>query len=177
MERVGVIHGRFQPLHLDHEKYLMEAKSRCQFLYVGISNPDPGATRHDEADAERALPEANPYAYHERLLMVTRALMDQGLDRSAFCIVPFPVNFPELLQHYVPLDAVFYMTIYDEWGEKKREMFEKLGVRVEVMWKREDKGITGSQVRELIRTGKDWESLLSPGVAALMKERGLVDRV
>jgi len=37
----GVIHGRFQVLHNDHLKYLMEGMALCDHLVVGITNPDP----------------------------------------------------------------------------------------------------------------------------------------
>ena len=40
MHEVGVIHGRFQGLHLAHMEYLLAGKSRCRFMYIGITNPD-----------------------------------------------------------------------------------------------------------------------------------------
>lgn len=177
MEKIGVIHGRFQPPHTDHLKYLLAARSRCEFLVIGVSNPDPELTRADEADPERARPASNPLSYYERLILIRRALVDEGVDPRSFCVVPFPINYPDRLRHYVPMDSVFYMTIYDEWGEKKLKLFEGLEVRVEVMWRRKEKGITGSEVREAIRGGEDWEGLVPPGVADLMKEMGLDARI
>ena len=40
MVETGVIHGRFQVLHLKHMEYLLAAKMRCQTLYIGITHPD-----------------------------------------------------------------------------------------------------------------------------------------
>ena len=44
-EKTGVIHGRFQCLHLKHMEYLMAAKNQCKRLIIGISNPDAGFIR------------------------------------------------------------------------------------------------------------------------------------
>ncbi len=177
MDKVGVIHGRFQPLHNAHMEYLLAARSRCDFLYIGISNPDPRSTREDEADRIRSRPEANPFSYYERLLMICRAFKAEGISTETFCIVPFPINFPQLLKFYVPLDGTFYMTIYDEWGEKKRQLFEKLRLKVDVMWKDRPKLMSGADVRQRIHQYGPWEELVPPVVATLMKDLQLDRRV
>ena len=128
MIETGVIHGRFQVLHNDHLRYLLAGKARCRHLVVGITNPDPSLTAVDEADPERHEPQANPLTYFERYLMIRDALPEAGLSEQEFSIVPFPVNRPELYRFYVPLDGTFFLTIYDDWGQRKREMFESAGL-------------------------------------------------
>ena len=39
----GVVHGRFQVLHLKQMEYILAAKMRCQTLYIGITHPDIAA--------------------------------------------------------------------------------------------------------------------------------------
>jgi nicotinamide mononucleotide adenylyltransferase len=34
---IGVVHGRFQPFHNGHLEYVLSAKQKCDFLYVGIA--------------------------------------------------------------------------------------------------------------------------------------------
>ena len=46
---IGVIHGRFQMLHLGHMEYLLAGKARCERLIIGISNPDATFTRFSSA--------------------------------------------------------------------------------------------------------------------------------
>ncbi|MFW9785970.1 MAG: adenylyltransferase/cytidyltransferase family protein, partial [Candidatus Heimdallarchaeota archaeon] len=94
---IGVIHGRFQVLHNDHIKYLMAGKNMCNYLVVGITNPDPSLTRDSEANPHRSKPFANPLTYYERFLMIQAALLEQGLSYTEFSIVPFPINVPELI--------------------------------------------------------------------------------
>ena len=142
----GVIHGRFHVLHNDHMKYLMAGKNLCRHLVVGITNPDPSLTKMENTDRERNSPLANPLTYYERYVVINRALEAEGLMRNDFSVVPFPINFPERYKYYVPLDAVFFLTIYDEWGKKKLEYFRDQGLKTHVLWDvpRDKKGVSAS---------------------------------
>ena len=57
---IGVVHGRFQPLHLKHMEYILAAKMRCRKLYIGITNPDNLHTRESVHDIRRSERSANP---------------------------------------------------------------------------------------------------------------------
>lgn len=179
MTEVGVIHGRFQVLHLDHLKYLMAGKARCNHLVVGITNPDPLLTRDDAADPRRSTSQANPLTYYERHIMVRAALMEAGVDPRDFSIVPFPINLPELYAHYLPMDAVFYLTIYDQWGKRKLEQFRNMGLKTEVLWIKtpETKGLSATDIRTRMAAGASWETSVPPSVAALMKEWQIPERI
>ncbi len=167
----GVIHGRFQVLHNDHMKYLLAGKERCRHLVVGITNPDPTLSKDDPADAARSRPEANPLSYFERCTMIRAALQDSGVLLSEFSIVPFPVNFPELYKFYLPLDATFFLTIYDAWGERKLEQFKNLGLIVEVLWRKpiQEKGLRAAEIRRLMVQGEPWEHLVPDSTRKLIK--------
>lgn len=170
----GVIHGRFQPPHLGHMEYLLAGKARCKHLWIGITNPDPVLTQEDTADLNRSQSSANPYTYFERLRMLSAALLEAGVPREEFDIVPFPINLPHLLQYYVPMDATFFITIYDDWGRRKEELLRSLGVRVEVMWVRAmaERLTSGKEVRKLIASNQAWEYLVPGPVARIVSELG-----
>ncbi|WP_025322710.1 adenylyltransferase/cytidyltransferase family protein [Deferrisoma camini] len=176
---VGVVHGRFQGFHNDHLAYLRAARARCDHLVVGITNPDPWSTRHDPADPARSRPEANPLTYFERYRVVQAVLLDEGAPPGSFSVVPFPVNFPERWAWYAPLDAVFFLTIYDEWGERKLRMFRERGLRTEVLWRRspDQKTVSATQVREALRRGLPWEHWVPPAAARTMRELGIPERL
>jgi nicotinamide mononucleotide adenylyltransferase len=174
---LGVIHGRFQPLHMGHLEYLLAGARRCQTLIVGITNPDPWSVAEEPTDPERGLSESNPCTYYERYLMVDAALVDAGVSRDRLRIVPFPHSFPERLRYYTPKGAIYLVTVYDDWGESKLDRFAKLGLRTEVMWWRTDKPISGSRVRAAIAAGQSWEPLVPPSVAKVIKECGIDARI
>ncbi len=169
---IGVIHGRFQVLHNDHIKYLFAGRKLCKHLIIGIANPDPSLTRDSEANPHRSMPLANPLTYYERFIMVQAALFERGLKFSEFSIVPFPVNVPELMKYYVPMDAVFFLTIYDDWGREKKQFFESLGLKIHILWEvsKEKKGLSSSDIREYMIKGNPWEHLVPSSVTTLLKE-------
>jgi cytidyltransferase-like protein len=177
--KTGVAHGRFQIVHYDHTRYIMAAKARCEHLVVGITNPDPTLTKHDDANPARDKPEANVLTYYERYKMLQEALQEQGLSSRDFSVVPFPINLPELYKYYVPLDATFFITIYDAWGEKKLRMFQAQGLKTEVLWRKPpaEKGISAADVRRLIAAGEPWRHLVPPAVARMINETDLAGRL
>jgi len=175
----GVIHGRFQVLHKDHLKYLLAGKSECRHLVVGITNPDPTLTRRDPSDPQRSAPDSNPLTYYERYKMVHTAMRDAGVACSDFSVVPFPVNLPKLYVHYVPLDATFFLTIYDSWGRKKLEQFRSLGLKTKILWEKpvEEKGLQAADIRRRMARGEPWETMVPSGTALLMKKWDIPGRL
>lgn len=179
MINLGFIHGRFQPFHNDHLKYVQAGFERCRHLVVGISNPDPILSAEEGSDPGRIDPFKNPFTYFERLEMVRSSLREKGVYDSQFTIVPFPVSFPELYKFYIPEAAVFFMTIYDAWGRHKKKMFEDAGRTVDVMWERplKDKGLSASEVRKSMAVGAAWQYMVPEGVADVILRVGGEARV
>jgi cytidyltransferase-like protein len=173
---IGVVHGRFQPLHLGHLEYLLAGADACEMLIVGITNPDPEQVRFEPSDPARGEPAANPFTYFERLQMVDGALVDAGLSRRRFRIVPFPHSTPQRLAHYAPRDALYLLTIYDAWGETKLARFAELGLATQVLWRRETKVTSGSEIRQKLTSGEPWEHLVPPATAAVIRDVDLDQR-
>lgn len=168
--RRGMIHGRFQPFHVGHLEYLRGAAERCDEIFVGITNPDPTRIKPERSDPLRHLPESNPWSYAERLLMVKAAAGDLGLDLGRVHVIPFPVNEPELWSAYVPDGVTQFLRLFSEWGGTKLERLRDAGYEVVVLDPRVEKEISGADVRAALREGRDWESLVPPGVARVIRE-------
>jgi cytidyltransferase-like protein len=164
-----MIHGRFQPFHLGHLEYLRGAAKRSDEVWIGITNPDPSRVKPEESDPLRHLPESNPYSYAERLLMVKAAAADLGLDPARVHVIPFPVNEPELWPAYVPPDVTQYLRLFSAWGGTKLERLREAGYEAVVLDEGAEKEISGAEVREAIREHGDWESLVPPGVAIVLR--------
>src|SRR5919201_3775412 len=165
----GMIHGRFQPFHNGHLEYMSRAAERCDELFVGITNPDPARIKPEAADPLRHLPESNPFSYVERLLMVEAAALDAGLDLARVHVIPFPVNEPELWPAYVPDDVVQFIRLFSDWGGTKLDRLRGAGYEVVVLDEGAEKEISGIDVRAAMRSGADWESLVPPGVARVLR--------
>jgi nicotinamide-nucleotide adenylyltransferase len=169
-----MIHGRFQPFHRGHLEYMRGAAARCDELWVGITNPDPARVRPEASDPARHLPESNPYSYDERLLMVKAAASELELDPRRLHVIPFPVNEPNLWNAYVPEGITQYLRLFSAWGGEKQERLLAAGYEVVILDDGAEKQISGADVREALRSGADWESLVTPGVAAVIRS---LDRI
>jgi nicotinamide-nucleotide adenylyltransferase len=165
----GMIHGRFQPFHNGHLEYLRGAASRSEEVFVGITNPDPSRIRPEPSDPARHLPESNPWSYAERMLMVKAAASDLGLDLARVHPIPFPVNEPELWAAYVPAGVTQYIRLFSDWGGTKLDRLQEAGYEVVVLDEGSEKEISGAEVRAALRSGDEWEALVPPGVARVIR--------
>jgi nicotinamide-nucleotide adenylyltransferase len=161
-----MIHGRFQPFHNGHLEYLRGAAARSERVFVGITNPDPRRIKEEPSDPLRHLPESNPFTYTERLLMVEAVAADEGIPVH---VIPFPVNEPELWPAYVPDGVTQYLRLFSEWGGTKLDRLRDAGYEVVILDEGAEKEISGIDVREALRSERDWESLVPPGVARVIR--------
>jgi nicotinamide-nucleotide adenylyltransferase len=161
-----MIHGRFQPFHNGHLEYLRGAAAHSDEVFVGITNPDPRRVREEPSDPLRHLPESNPFSYVERLLMIEAVAEDEGISAH---VIPFPVNEPEIWPAYVPHGVTQYLRLFSEWGWTKLERMRVAGYEVVVLDEGADKELSGREVRDALREGGDWESLVPSGVARVIR--------
>lgn len=161
-----MIHGRFQPFHNGHLEYLRGAAAPSDEVFVGITNPDPQRIKEEPSDPLRHLPESNPFTYVERLLMIEAVAEDEGIHAH---VIPFPVNEPELWPAYVPAGVTQYLRLFSEWGGTKLERMREAGYEVVVLDEGVDKEISGIDVRAALRSGGEWEALVPPAVARVIR--------
>lgn len=173
----GVVLGRFQPLHLGHMEYLQAARAKTDQLVVGITNPDASALIYDDADPRRSRSENNPFSYFDRYQMVASSLFELGWSLNDFIIVPASINKPHEMKPYLPPASVttVYITVYDEWGERKADLVRQLGYSVSVLWRRDpnDRLTSGTDIRKAIRLGEPWRKLVPSAVARYLDQSGL----
>lgn len=178
--QLGVIHGRFQGLHLGHMEYLLEGKKRCEHLFIGITNYDLNEKKEiDSYNPTRTKKSSNPFTYFERYMMLKLGLLEYGVKQEEFDIVPFPIESPKRIINFVPKDATFFVTIYDKWGEHKEEILSGQGLKTEIMWIRDNNSriTSGTEIRQLIANGGEWENLVPKSVYNYITKNGLDKRI
>ncbi len=119
----------------------------------------------------RSRPLANPLTYYERYVLVRAVLEETGFAPSSFSIVPLPISYPELYRYYVPMDALFFVSIYDDWGRRKLAFFKSLQLATRVLWEVApgEKGISAQDVRSMMLSGEPWQHLVPPASARLLQ--------
>lgn len=178
--KYGSIHGRFQPFHNGHLEYLQAAVERCDYLFVGITqHVVKRLVQVSSSDAvHRAEPQSNPLTYYERKLTVDAVLGDLGVGPGRYCVLPFPIEEPNQLREFLPTSVPVFTTTYDKWNETKIGILEGLGYRVENLWTRTQKDVTGRNIRSMIKhEDQAWRELVPPSVGALIDEFDVASRL
>ena len=167
MNNVGVIHGRFQAFHNGHLSYVLRGIENCEHIFIGITNYDIYEEKpYNAYDSVRTNKEANPFSFYHRFMMIKNSLIECGVSRSRFDIVPFPIEYPNKIEQYVPNDGLFFVSIFDEWDQKKLEIFQSKGFKTMVLPSVDsnENRISGTLVRYNIRNDLPWRDLVPNAV-------------
>lgn len=175
----AVVHGRFQPFHLEHLAYCRAALARADTLVVGITSFDPALTLVESTAAHRHEAAANPFSYWERALMVRDALLEDGVPAARFTLLALPIHHPERWSHYVPTDprhSVHVLRVFSAWEEEKAQRLAAAGLRVEAI-RGQPKRISATEVRARLVAGDGWEALVPGAVRAWLARLNGVERL
>ena len=177
--RFAVVHGRFQPFHLEHLAYCRLALARAETLVVGITNFDPALTEVESANPRRHVAGANPFRYWERSLMIRDALLEGGVPASRFALVALPIHHPERWSHYVPTDpasSVHVLRVFSAWEEEKAQRLAAAGLRLEAI-RGQPKLISATEVRARLAADEGWEALVPGAVRKWIVRLNGVERL
>ncbi|MBI2218410.1 MAG: nicotinate-nucleotide adenylyltransferase [Candidatus Rokubacteria bacterium] len=188
--RFVVVHGRFQPFHLEHLAYCRLGLDRGETLVVGITNFEPDVIVPEPTSPGRHEPDANPFTYWERTLMVRDALLADGVEPERFVIVAFPIHHPDRWRHYLPWGAptrpptpprarkrpegpgpllddpmrvLHVVRVFSEWEAEKVRRLRAAGLQVDAITGT-PKRLSGRDVRARIAADDGWEGLVPPAV-------------
>ena len=195
--KVGIVSSRFQILHLKHIEYILAAKMRCERLYIGIEEPDNIYIEqlHEEQLSEEQLygerihkeelsvkPKwnlENPLTYIERHEMLSQALLEFGMEKTEFDILPFPIHHAEYVLQYVPQKATYFLGVSTSADRQKRRTLKKLNIKTEVLWERDSstRGITEKEVLDMVINDEKWEKQLPKSTVKYMKQRKLIQKI
>jgi nicotinamide mononucleotide adenylyltransferase len=175
---VASAHGRFQPLHNEHLEYLRAAKGRCEFLWIGITMPDITPLHLNPLGRHRERADANPLTYFERISIITEALVDLGIARTTFDFVPFPIETPPSLNNYVPTNIPCLTTVCEPWNREKIAVLESVGYSVHILFERQEKKVTGFEIRRRVMEGDaTWRELVPTATARAIERLDLRSRL
>lgn len=174
----GSVHGRFQPLHNHHLKYILTAKKHLDYLWVGITQYDIHNLLESPQDPHREESFHNPLTFYERVEMLTNALLNNGLELSEFDIIPFPIEKPDCLADFLPTYIPIFTTICDEWNRYKIDILRDKGYKVLVLWEESIKAIDGVSIRKFICDGNEtWKQMVPQSTIDIIEKYHIRDRI
>ena len=166
------IHGRFQPFHNGHLAYLLAALKKADQVYIGLTRvlTEPGIG--EDVAPHRLQRDSNPLTYFQRYTLISAALHDTDIDPGRWRVGPFPIETPERLPEFWPLDLPCLTTIKDPWNARKIQELEALGYAAPVLTVDPLPTIrSGTEIRAAIRAGDPaWKDWVPHGAVALLEQ-------
>ncbi len=163
--RRGLFIGRFQPPHLGHIHAIKAALGECDELIVAVGSAQYSHTLE------------NPFTAGERIEMLRKALVEEGVDASRVHIVPVPdVGEHSLWVARVKSFCPGFQVVYTNNPLVKR-LFEEEGYEVKSIDLYQRDLEMGARIRELMLEGRGWEGLVPRSVAEYIKSIRGVERL
>ncbi len=162
---VAVFIGRFQPVHRGHIHTIRQILSEEGELIIAIGSAQYSHTPD------------NPFSGGERVMFLHHALIEEGIDMSRVYIVPVPdIHIHPLWVAHLKSLTPYFDRAYTH-NPLVRRLLEDAGVEVCETKLLERSRFSAEHVRELLRQGGNWEALVPPSVAALIKKHKMDERV
>ena len=158
----GFYIGRFQPYHEGHDAMVERISAEVDELVVGIGSADQSHTVR------------NPFTAGERIMMITKALVELDL-------VTYAVPIEDLNRNSVWVGHVQSMSPRFDVAFSNNplvvRLFREAGIEVRQspMYQRE--AFEGTEVRERMAADGDWEALVPEVVVEVVEEIDGVDRL
>lgn len=158
----GFYIGRFQPFHNGHRSMVEQIAEDVDELVLGIGSADDSHTVR------------NPFTAGERIMMITKSLVDYDL-------VTYAVPIEDLERNSVWVSHVQSMSPDFDVAYSNNplviQLFREAGIEIRQspMFNREV--LEGSEVRERMITGGDWESLVPEPVVGVVEEMNGIERI
>jgi nicotinamide-nucleotide adenylyltransferase len=150
----GLLIGRFQPFHKGHLEAVKIGLSKVDKLWIGIGSSNKS---HEKR---------NPFTADERKEMILSSLDPKTLERVKIFFVP-DIGDHEKWTYHVDSIVPPYDVVFSN-DEFTITLYKKRGKNViEVPLMRRDT-ISGTNIRELIASGKDWSNLVPEGTRKVL---------
>ncbi len=162
----SVFIGRFQPIHLGHLHTVKQILDKNEELIIVVGSAQYSHTPN------------NPFTGGERVMLIKRALLDEGISMDKVDIIPVAdININPLwvahLKSFVPPFAKAY-----SHNALVQRLFKDAGIELDETALLERSSYSANHIRDLIRwNNPDWETLVPSGVVELMKKYELDTRI
>ena len=159
----GLLVGRFQPFHLGHLDAVLFGLSRTENLFIGVGS----SNKFNE--------KKNPFSAEERKEMIISSIESSMLERVKIFEIPDVDNHEkwtfEIDQIVPKYDIVF---TNDEFT---KTLFEKRQINVIPVVLKEREKFSGTNIRQLIIDGKNWQDLVPQGTRKVLDKLNANERL
>ena len=161
----GLLVGRMQPVHNGHLQVIKGILEEVDEVIIGIGSAQLSHTLKD------------PFTAGERVMMLTKALSENGIPASKYYIIPIQdVACNSIWVAHVKMLTPPFECVYSG-NPLVQRLFIEAGNKVTEppLFNRET--YSGTEVRRRILIDEDWESLVPESVVNVIKEINGISRM
>lgn len=166
MEKVrGILIGRMQPVHNGHMQIIKKILDEVDEIIIGIGSAQ---LSHELKD---------PFTAGERVVMMSQALADMGVDASRYYIIPMQdINFNAVWVSHVKMLTPPFSVVYSG-NPLVKQLFSEEGFEVRQPPLYDRLHLSGSEVRRRILNDENWMELVPEATVNLLDEIDGVGRL
>ena len=166
MQKVrGILIGRMQPVHNGHMEVIKQILNEVDEIIIGIGS----------AQASHEL--KDPFTAGERIVMMTQALAEIGVDPSRYYIIPMQdINFNALWASHVKMLTPPFNIVYSG-NPLVKQLFSEEGYEVRQPPLYDRLHLSGTEVRRRILNDENWKELVPNATAELINEINGIERI
>ena len=159
----GLLIGRFQPFHLGHLEALKFALSKVDKLWLGLGS------------SNKPIEQNNPFSAEERKKMILSSIDDSMKNKITIYFIPDVdnhVKWIEKIDTIVPkFDIVFSNDPLTD------HLYSKRTVQViSIPFLKRDQ-LSGTRIRNLIKSDQKWDDLIPNGTKILLENLDVKNRL
>lgn len=159
----GLLIGRFQPFHIGHLFAVKFALSNVDKLWIGIGS------------SNRSNEKRNPFTADERKEMILSSIDSETRNRVEIYYVP-DIGDHERWTYHVDSIVPKYDMVFSN-DDFTIALYQQRGIRVLPVPLLERESVSGTNIREMIATGKDWSNLVPQGTKEVLLKIGAKQRL
>ena len=159
----GLLIGRFQPFHLGHLQALRYALSKVDRLWLGLGS------------SNKPLGKENPFSAEERRTMILSSLDESMKNRVLIYSIPDLDNHLKWIEKIDTIVPKFEIIFSND--KLTQHLYSKRSVTVlPIPFLNRDK-LSGTNIRDLIKSDQKWDDLVPEGTKNFLKNSSIKDRL
>ena len=152
----GLLIGRFQPFHLGHLEALQFALSKVDKLWLGLGS------------SNKPMEKTNPFSVEERKQMIMSSIDDSIKNKISIYPIPDLDNHVKWIEN---IDTIVpdYQIVFSN-DPMTEHLYSKRNVNVMTIpfFKRDQ--LSGTRLRDLIKSDRKWDDLVPEGTKLLLQK-------